>query len=316
MSSQPGASRRRAALFAAVSLLLAFGTAAGVLRIINSYESLVDEAKRASETVPVVAAARTLEPGLPIAAEDVGLVSVLPSSLPTDAKDAFFDNTALVLGAVPRERVLVGEPVRRERLEGPLPQGTLTATITEGWRAVTVKVEKAMGVGGLLKPGDRVDLIVTIRPDDASLGANWVTETILQNALVLAVGDLVYGSAPPPADDDEASRRAAERTALVTLEVLPEEAEKVALASARGSLHLTLRRVGDAELMDASGPTVTNALLGISKGDPERVPTRRRIRPAKPPETPAASTVEVIQGPRSSVQQYDAEGRRLPSSGK
>ena len=58
---------------------------------------------------------------------------------------------------------------------------------------MTVETDTASGLAGMLQPGNYVDVIVTIRPDDANLEAKWVTETILQGIRVLAVGDSLTG---------------------------------------------------------------------------------------------------------------------------
>lgn len=315
MTSPTGASRRRAVLFAAISLLLAGGTAALMHRVIQGYETRVEEARKQGESIQVVAAARDIAPGMPLLAEDLVLVDVLARSVTADRT---YTAIADLVGDVPREPILAGEVLRVERFEGTAPVSALTGSIADGWRAVTVKVDKARGVGGLLQPGDHVDVIVTIRPDDNSLGANWVTETILQDARVLARGPSVIGvTAPEPeeGDDDPArpeSSNGNARWEMVTIEVLPEEAEKIALATSRGELHLTLRRVGDTVLMESSGPTVTNALLGLSTGQPVRQPTRRRIKTTTAPvATPPTDTVEVIQGGKTTVEKYDEQGQRI-----
>lgn len=315
MTSATGASRRRAVLFAAISLLLAGGTAALMHRVIQGYEARIAEAHKVGEAVQVVAAARDVPAGEALTAEDLQLVDVLARTIPTGKTYA---DVADLIGDVPRTALLAGEVIRQERFEGAAPGSVLTGAITEGWRAVTVRVDKARGVGGLLSPGDRVDVIVTIRPDDNSLGANWVTETILQDARVLARGDTVVGAPPPVIEEegDEAAKPEGNGTSarweMVTLELLPEEAEKVALATTRGELHLTLRRSGDTELMESTGPTVTNALLGLSTGQPIRQPTRRRVRVSPPPPPkPDVDSVEVIQGDKTTVDRYDEKGQRI-----
>lgn len=311
MPNPSGSARRRAFLFFGISLLVAGGTALLVQRIVSGYEARISDAREGAAVVTVVTAAHDLTAGVPLAAVDLQIASVPKAASP---EGTTFREVEDAVGLIPHERVLAGEVLRRERVAEESAGTPLALAIEEGWRAAAIRVDKARGVGGLLRPGDKVDVIVTIRPDDNSLGANWVTQTILQDALVLAVGPAVYGAEPDKADDPLKKEKEADangRWDLVTLEVLPEEAEKLALANSRGDLALTLRTPGDEELMENAGPTVTNALLGLSVGSPQHTPTRRRVAsvPAAPP--PPAKSVEVIQGSRTSVQSFDAEGRHI-----
>lgn len=304
-----GAARRRALLFGGISLLLAGGTAFLMHRIVSGYEERIAAVHQVAAEVSVVTAARALPAGTALVASDLAVVSVPADIAREGSTYAAIED---VVGQIPQDRILAGEILRTERLNGSPEESPLTAAVTEGWRAATIRVDKARGVGGLLRPGNRVDVIVTIRPDDNALGSNWVTETILQDATVLAVGAAIYGSAPEaaPSEDQDKAAEARGRWDLVTLEVLPEEAEKLALGASRGDLALALRRPGDDVLMENTGPTVTNALLGLATGSPERKPTRRRIA-APPPPTAPHKSVEVIQGSRTSVEHYDEEGHLL-----
>ena len=85
--------------------------------------------------------------------------------------------------------MIAGEPIRREKLVKG--QGFMSAILPAGMRAVAINIDSqgATSAGGFILPGDRVDVIRTSR--DASAGAssdNYVSETLLQNVKVLAVG--------------------------------------------------------------------------------------------------------------------------------
>ena len=165
-------------------------------------------------------------------------------------------------------------------------------------------------MAGLLRPGDTVDVIVTIRPDTNALGADWVTETILQAVRVLAVGSTVIGTEE---GDDEPTDTTRKRTEVVTLEVSPEEAEKLALATARGELHLALRGGEDQELLLNRGPLVTNALVGLA---PRATKPTRRAPPKVTPVEPRRESAEVIEGTKTKVQEFDDEGRKVENGGR
>ena len=207
-----------------------------------------------------------------------------------------------MVGEDTNTRVLVGEALRAERL-APREQSSVAAVILgEGARAVTIKIDRDAGVGGLLLPGDRVDVIVTIRPDSNELRADWVTETILQGIRVLAMGEDVLGQ-EPAVEEEEGRTRAPRRSVLVTVEVLPDEAEKLALAASRGDLHLTLRAEHDDALLLQRGPLVTNALVGLTQPG-----SKPRARP-KP--RAAIETAEVISGGERTVEEFDKDGAKV-----
>jgi Flp pilus assembly protein CpaB len=113
-------------------------------------------------------------------------------------------------------------------------------------RAVTINVDAASGVGGFVKPRDRVDVIATYgRGDKAGV------ETVLQNVEVLAVGTRVKEEPVPVSGQDKASgMESPGGKATVTLAVTPIEAERLALAADEGKLTLSLRPVEDDVIID------------------------------------------------------------------
>jgi pilus assembly protein CpaB len=126
------------------------------------------------------------------------------------------------------------------------------------------------GVAGFILPGDFVD-IVLIAEDAAARRENY-SEILLQNLKVLAVDQL-------------ASERQEQPTVpkAVTLEVTPEQAQKILLATNIGRLSLTLRRLTDINL--ASSRRVTEKDLGQSDG---RSIIERVVAPPPPPPVVAA----------------------------
>ena len=84
----------------------------------------------------------------------------------------------------------------------------------------------------------------------------------------------------------------------ITLELLPEEAEQLALASSQGELHVTLRTDTDFTQIENQGVTTAARIIGVTgNGEPQAVPAEVRIREvAAPP-----PTVEVMAGPKAQV---------------
>lgn len=170
---------------------------------------------------------------------------------------------------------------------------------------MAVRVEVAAGVAGLLEPGFFVDVIVTVRPEEETIAADWVTETILQDVLVVATEDVQV--------KQESGRASPRRDILVTLEVDPEEAERLAMASWLGQLHLALRHADDHLLLEHRGPLVTNAMVGLAATSPTSQQHRKRWSAQRQKATPS-STAEVIQGSQVDLQRFDPSGKKVDGS--
>ena len=302
MAIDPSDVRRRAGLFLFLGLAVAGGTAWVGYTLVSRREAQLEAQLAQEERIDVVIATEELRAGVPIAAESVGVVRRAKTDLPPDA---IFDTVDGVAGQVPRQTILRGEVIRTERLQvGP---GGLEAqvAIEPGSRAVSLRVEAALGVAGLLEPGFCVDIIVTVRPESEAIDADWVTETILQDVRVIAIEDARAVR--------EESRPAPRRDLLVTLEVGPEEAERLAMATTLGKVHLSLRHADDHELLEHRGPLITNAMMGIAPKS--TASKRRRTKWSKhhhaTEKTETKQTAEVIQGSSVDVQTFDSAGQKV-----
>ena len=107
-----------------------------------------------------------------------------------------------------------------------------TTFIPEGYRAMTERVDDAAGISGFIMPGALVDVVVVIDPREGSGMQDPISKIVLQNIKVLANGQNI----DKPKDEREANSVKA-----VTLQVTPEQAEKLALASSEGKLQLVMR---------------------------------------------------------------------------
>ena len=134
-------------------------------------------------------------------------------------------------GKLVRVSILAGEPLRREKI-GASDTGYLSALLTPGQRAVSVKVSAESTAGGFILPDDRVDVLHTTVPNGSTGG---VTRTVVTNVRVLAIDQQT--AAP------EANAVATAKTA--TLELKPGQAEIVSAAVATGALSLALRSSAD-----------------------------------------------------------------------
>lgn len=143
----------------------------------------------------------------------------------------------------------------------------LSGLVRSGMRAITIRADISASFGGLLRAGDRVDVLLTVeREDDQNL-----TMPLLQNLLCLASGrDL--GGQPRPGE----RRSEVGSISQVTLSVTLEQAAVVALAEQQGRLTLVLRNPNDIEVVENAPDTTTADII-----EPERRErVQRRSRPA------------------------------------
>jgi len=287
-------SQPRAALFLVGSLLGAALAAGAVIRVLRTAQDEVEAARKGPDTVAVVIATRELDMGLTITDTDVAIRHLLPEMVPTEQ---VYSDADIVIGRTPRAKILPNEPVRRERLASADAGVGLNALIRKGMRAMTVQVDHQSGVGGFIQPGNYVDVIVTIRPDDQRGRSKWATETILSGIPVLTVAATETETEPR---DGETKRRTSTRRQKpsVTLELAPGQAEKLALAVSKGDIHLVLR--GDLDITteeeSEKTPLSTSELIGY------KAPRRGRR---------THSTAVVIQGSRTETARFDRAGNKI-----
>jgi pilus assembly protein CpaB len=215
-----------------------------------------------------------------VAAADISLGQRLTPEMfkladwPTDSvpKGAFTDPQKL--GArVLKSNLLMGEPVSEAKLAPAGTLGGLSALISEGKRAITVRVNDVIGVAGFALPGNYVDIIVSTQKD-ASASADGreqsISKIVLERILVLAVAQEV--------NRDETKPKVVN---AVTLEVTPEQAEKLDLARSVGTLSLALRNQVDPQSALTEGATKLTLLPASTPPVPPKpAPKPVQARPA------------------------------------
>ena len=143
-----------------------------------------------------------------------------------------FSSPEQVVGKTNRVKIMANEPISESRLAG---EGAgLTIRLEAGKRAMAVKVDEIIGVSGFIVPDDRVDVIVTTTPPGSQNQDDKVSKIVLQNKRVLSVAQSVEQKDGKP----QVARS-------ITVEVTPEESEKLSLATQEGQIVLALRSVGD-----------------------------------------------------------------------
>ena len=235
--------------------------------------------EQAVETQPVVVAVADLTWGMSLSNEYMKTVPFLKSSLPP----GYFADPAALAGRVVIYPVKANEPILESRLA---PQsvkgGGVAAVVTPGKRAMAVKVDKVVGVAGFINPGHRVDVLVTLTR--AVKTGEPITKTVLENLLVLATGTEI---------EKAGKQEKAAQVDVITLEVTPDEGEKLALAASEGKLQLALRNIGDKDDVVTKGTTIP--VLLTSYASPATVAKKAGKKPAQ--SAPAGGyTVELIKG--------------------
>jgi pilus assembly protein CpaB len=189
-----------------------------------------------------------------------------------------------------KDRVLLVDLKRSELLlESKLaPLGTTSggvAAVTDiNKRAMSVKVDDVIGVAGFIKPGDRVDVMVTIEPEGGKQ-ANMMSKMILENVKVLASGTQMERKGK----DEEPKP-----VQVITVEVDVEEAEKLALASTQGKLRLALRNPLNSEKVLTKGANVGALLSSYRPKQTEKPMVRVKVKGED--EGDGTVRVELIKG--------------------
>ena len=223
----------------------------------------------------VVVAKVEIPVGTKLVAEQLTVVRV-----PTDALPAgTFESVEKVVGRVAIVGIAQREPMTDYKLAPEGAAAGLSAVIPEGYRAMTVKVDDVVGVAGFARPGALVDIVVVIEPGGDRMSTQGpISKIVLQNIKVLASGQ----SIDQPKNDD----REAQQVKAVTLQVTPEQAEKLALASSEGKLQLVMRNSVDQGDEQTQGVD-KRILLGGEHAAPQ--PDPGSLKSEQPTQKPVAA---------------------------
>ena len=235
----------------------------------------VDE-KATVQSSKVVVAATDVDLGTPLSPQMLKIADWPSGSVPAGA---FSDIKALDTRVL-KTSVSRGEPVLESKLAPLGATGGLSAVIKEGNRAMTVRVNDVVGVAGFALPGNYVDIVVNTVDETAktSDGNNSISKIVLEHILVLAVAQ--------EQNRDETKPKVVN---AVTLEVTPDQAEKLDLARSVGSLSLVLRNQIDASIAATGGSTKKDLLNGTTQ--PAAAPAATEAKPEVAAAKPAVKKV-------------------------
>ena len=239
-----------------------------------------------------------------VAAADIGQgTRILPASLQlTDWPSGSLPPGAildvkLLEGRIARGDIARGEPVLESKLAPAGTLGGLSSVVSSGKRAMTVRVNDVVGVAGFALPGNYVDILVNLAPSNSDLAPNAgsISKIVLERILVLAV-------AQESAVDDSKPRV----VNAVTLELTPDQVEKLDLARSIGSLSLVLRNQVESQPANTTGAT-RESVLGlpaVAAAAPTSAPAPRTAPSEPRPPSAPRDGVLVIRGLDAASQSF------------
>jgi pilus assembly protein CpaB len=222
-------------------------------------------------TSSVVVATVDISPGTALSSSQVKEVAWPQELVPQGAPP----NYAVIKDRVVVVPVAKGEPILMSKLA---PEGTvagLGGLLNEDMRAISVRVDDVSGNAGFIKPGDHVDVLMSIAVPNAQ--EEHYSKTILQNIVVLSTGQIW---------EQQQQDQKPVIVKTVTLEVKPNQGEILDLASNQGKIRLVLRSRNNLEVAQTNG-VVTSQLVGVSTPKRNAVVVANSKREAE---------IEVIKG--------------------
>jgi pilus assembly protein CpaB len=268
--------------------ILFFAVFVGLVAVLGAFKAL--QATRLGSRVTtqrIVVATREIPEGAMIERAAVTSADWPIATIPAGA----FAALDSVVGRITRVAVFTGDPIVPARL-APVGSGPgLEVKIAAGKRAMGVRINDVAGISGLIQPNSRVDVLVTLRTD--ALSQRQVAKVFMENMRVLSVGRHMERDANGDPID----------ATTATLEVTPDEAERLAVAMNQGSIQLVLRGYGDPSNVATSGASSTDVLAQLRNARTAPLPAPSRLRPReRRPASRAAPTTPVPQPPAPVIQ--------------
>jgi pilus assembly protein CpaB len=254
------------------TLVLVIAVVAGLLASALVYRTIAQirsTATKAPDTEEILVAVSNLEVADTISARDVRLVGWPKAAIPEGAVRKVADGE----GRIIRRSLIAGEPILESKLapKEAGKGGMLGILVPDGQRAVTIKVDDAVRESGLVVPGSRVDVLVSmpLKPDSPER----VGKIILQDVIVIAAGQTVEMRDNKPVP-----------VTTVTLSLSPDQAEKLALAQTDSKIVLATRNYQDKAIVKTTGATRATLYDAAPAAKPPTVVAKATL--AKPAPAP------------------------------
>lgn len=249
----------------AKALILAIGTAILGVGLLFLYMRQFEAQLSGGGTVQVVTAIKDIELGAKVTPDMIG-----PADIPIAYKTTRhveFSDANRILGVPVRSAIRSNDHILWSDLATSSEHNRdLSALIADGMRAVTIGTSGG-AFGGMLKPGDRVDILLTVQGENMAPR----TLTVLQNLMVVAVGANTGGGT-------------ADTTAQtsVTFAVTVEQSQLLTFAGTLGGLSLTLRNPDDIQVLDDLKDTSVEDVIDALRRNNLQQTRRPASRPARP----------------------------------
>ena len=237
--------------------------------------------------VDVVVAANDLEVGARVQDRDVRVVRFPEGALPANT----FHRMSQVVGRGVVQSVVRGDFILPSKLAGENGGSGLPSLIPPGMLAVPVRVNDVVSVGGFVVPGTRVDVLLTGNP---ASGGEQQTTTVLENVAVVANGSNL----------ERNSNGEPQNSAVITLLVSPDDAQKLTLASAQGKIQLALRNPLDTGRHDLNSTGISVLYKGLPV--PVKAASKPAVRhaPTQAAAPPPSYSVQVIEGDKTTTTKF------------
>jgi pilus assembly protein CpaB len=249
--------------------------------------------------VRIAVASMPLAYGNDITADKVKFVQYPAASLPPGAYKSLQELLPQGKRRVALRPILVNQPLLAADLSGEGQNASIAALLPDGMRALTVRINDVSGVAGFVKANDTVDVLITRTPIGGNGSGPQVTDVLLQNVRVIAMGTDAVGADGKPSP-----------TNSTTLEVNPLDAQKLVLGQQLGQLSLALRKPGEEQNI----PKVeTVSLADLRYSYYGSLPPGARP-PAAAEVAPAAAPVVKVNRPRPVIVRRAVEA--VPSTSR
>ena len=291
--------RNRSLILLTIALACGLIASLGVTRALSKWNSA--GASHTLETVPIAVAAQDIPMGDPISPEFVRLEPWPKPKIPRGA----ITDVQNVVGRRPKTRIYANTPILENQLLGKGDSAVdPTEHIPPGYRVVSVQVDEVIGAGRLIRPGDRVDILVFIQRNLARGIPETVTRTILQDVKVFAVGDQF--------DLQTVERKQSITARSVSLLVTPRQAEILMLATELGSIRLSLRSHADGGLTELPGCSPRDlGAVAVDSPPPSSSPLAVALPPPSPGGESSPPAPEADSSPNPSWVVRLIEGSRV-----
>jgi pilus assembly protein CpaB len=271
-------------------IILLVALAMGAVAAMMARSWIAEHTQPVAQTGTIVVAAAPLAFGTVLSTDNLSEIPWTNGKLPDGAfattSELLKDGRRVVLNAIERSEMILNT-----KITAPGQRASLSVLLEEGQRAVTVRVDDVRGVGGFILPGDRVD-VVMLRTETQHGETENSADVLLENVKVLAIDQLVNEKQDQPAVATVAK--------AVTLQVSPQQAQKLLLAGNVGKLSLVLRQAGEARL--AQSGRITDSDLGFAKREPKATP--RPINVAAAEKGPLPAIAQALKSTTTKVTIY------------